>query len=326
MKTKAIVFRAANTPTLEELDIPALAPDEVRVRVQFSGVSIGTESSIFSGVRTHNGTFPLVGGYMASGVIDELGPEVKGLNAGDRVVACGVRLAGGVTSVWGGHSSMQVVKARGVTRIPDGAEMAHAAMYVMPGVGLNAANMAEVKMTDTVLIQGQGLIGQLCGQWCRNRGAKVIAIEPDPRRAGLSRKYVTANVIDPTTENVEARVAELTGGKGPTVVVEATASAKFIDNATRFLRPGGRMVFLSWYPGHISIDFAHFHNNQITAFFPTGSGGDAATQATLWALANGTIRMDGNITDTVPYTDACRGYERLIAGDRSVMGMVIDWR
>jgi 2-desacetyl-2-hydroxyethyl bacteriochlorophyllide A dehydrogenase len=326
MRTHAIVFRKANTPSLEELDLPDLEQDELLVRIHYSGVSIGTESSIFSGTRTHNGTFPLVGGYMAAGIVEQVGPAVQRAAVGDHVTAGGARLTGEVASVWGGHSSRQVVRESGVRRIPDGVEMAHAAMYVLSGVGLNAVTMARVSMTDTVLIQGQGLIGQLCGQWCRNRGARVITLEPDTHRAELSRKYVTDLVLDPADSDLETHIKELTAGQGASVVVEATGAAKLIDNATRFLSPNGKLIFLSWYPGRIELDYGAFHKNQTTAFFPMGAGGETAAQATLRALAGGAIRMADNITDVVPWTEACRGYERIIGGDRSIMGMVIDWR
>jgi len=328
MKTAAIVFRKANMPTIEPVSLPSPTPDEMRVRIAYSGVSIGTEQSIFSGVRTHNGTFPVVTGYMASGTVEETGAAVKGFSEGARVICMGARFAAdaGVNSVWGGHSALQVVRPATCMHIPDGVDMKDAAMYVMPGVGLNAVNMAGIAMEDTVVIQGQGLIGQLCGQWCRNRGAKVITIEPDPARRELSRKLVTEHVVDPSAEDVPERVAALTAGNGATVVIEATASATFISSATRLLCRSGKMVFLSWYPGEISIDFAHFHNNQITAYFPTGNGGREATRATLTALANGSVCMAGNITDVYPFKQACDGYRRIIEGDRSIMAMVVDWR
>ena len=326
MKAKAIAFRQANEPSLEEVDVPSLDPGEMLVRIAYSGVSIGTEQSIFSGARTHNGSFPVVGGYMAAGVVEAIGSEVEGFAEGDRVVCSGARSAGAVNNVWGGHTSLQVVRPGGCMPIPEGVDMRHAAMFVMPGVGLNAVNMANVQMTDKVLIQGQGLIGQLCGQWCRNRGATVITIEPDACRRELSRLYVTEHALDPACEELASQVAALTHGAGPSVVIEATASSRHIASATGFLRFGGKMIFLSWYPGEVTLDFAHFHNNQITAFFPTGSGGPEATRATLEALARGSLQMEANITDEYAFEKACDGYRRIINGDRSIMGMVIDWR
>jgi 2-desacetyl-2-hydroxyethyl bacteriochlorophyllide A dehydrogenase len=325
MKVKALVFRKANNPSIEEVDLPPPGDEQLTVKVQYSGVSIGTESSIFSGVRTHNGTFPLVPGYMASGIVEQVGRKVRELRAGDRVITSGTRLAGGVNSVFGGHASHHIADAGSALKIPTSVDMRHAALHVMPCVGLNAANMAGIGMQDTVLIQGQGLIGQLFGQWCSNRGARIIAIEPDKSRAALARKLVTDAVIDPKEEDVEARVMALTGGAGPTVVVEATASPKLLACATRFLRMNAKMIFLSWYPGDVTVTFPHFHNHQVTAFFPMGVGGQDGARATLAALAAGSIRMADNITDVYPYESAVEGYRRIINGDRSIMAMLVDW-
>lgn len=326
MKTQAIVFREANKPTLEELELPELKEGEMRVRAHFTGVSIGTESSIFSGTRTQNGTFPLVGGYMASGEIEELGPGVSNFAVGDRIVWMASRLEGEVNSVWGGHCSIQTASAARATPIPEGVDMKEAAMFVMPGVGLNAISMANVVHTDRVLILGQGLIGQFFGQWCRNRGAVVIVAEPDATRRELARKYVTDHVLDPGKDGWENAVTDIVGRQGPSVVVEATGSPRLIGQATPFIARGGKMVFLSWYPGEITLDFAHFHNYQATAFFPTSAGGPEAARATLAGLARGAITMGENLSHVVPAEEACDGYRRIIDGDRSIMGMVIDWR
>ena len=322
----AVVFRTANKPTLEEVPVAAPKEGEVVTKTVFSGVSIGTEQSIFAGIRTENGTFPLVPGYMSVGIVEALGPGVTNVAVGETVTTGGGRMEGEVRSVWGAHASRIVTKANDLVRLPEGVKPEESSMYVLPNVGLNGTRIAGVTEQDVVLIQGQGLIGQFCGQWSRCRGARIIAIEPNPVRAALSRKYVTPHVLDPK-EDLVARVKELTDGKGPSVVVEATASPKLIASATRFLRWQSRMVFLSWYPGEIRLDFHHhFHAHEITALFPVGKGNLETTRATLEGFASGAIIMGDNITDVLPYAKACDGYRRIIDGDRSVVGMVVDWR
>lgn len=325
MKAQAIVFREANKPTVEELDLPELQPGEMLTRTLFSGVSIGTESSIFSGARTHNGTFPLVGGYMGTGVVEAVGPGVEGFAEGDRVVAGGSRLEGEVVSVWGGHLSRRVVEAERALKLPEGVDPREAALHVLPRVGLNALWMAKVAKGETVLISGQGMIGQFFGQFSRRLGARVLAIEPNPERAALSKRYAAEEVFDPSDPDLKRKVVDATGGRGPDVVVEATASARLIGAATSLLRPRSRMVFLSWYPGNIEIDFSHFHNNAVVAYFPTGSGAMDTLEEFLRALAAREVVVGDNLTDVIPWRESCPAYQRLVDGDRTVMGMVIDW-
>lgn len=321
----AIVFREANKPTLEEVAIPDPKPTEAVVRTWYSGVSIGTESSIFSGVRTHNGTFPLVGGYMATGVVEEVGDEVARVKPGDIVVGGGGRLESEVNSVWGGHMSLKTMNAASLTPLPDGADPKEAALYVLMKMGLSGASVSGVNEEDRVLIFGQGLVGQFCGQFARNRGARIVTVEPSERRRALSKKYVTPDVLDPSDPSLDARIEEITEGQGPSVVVEASGSAEVITQASRHLRDGGRFVFLGWYPGEIGLVYHHFHAAAATAHFPMGGGGLEATRAVLDCLASGKLVVGDNLTDVVPVADAPQGYQRIIDGDRSIMGMVIDW-
>lgn len=326
MKAKALVFREANKPLLEEVEIPNFTANEIRVKTMYSGVSIGTESSIFSGMRTHNGTFPLVGGYMSSGVVQEIGLSVKGFTTGDRVIVSNSRLKGKINSVWGAHMSIRIANASTVVKVPEKTMMQDAAMFIPANVGLNAVSMAGINEQDNVLIFGQGLIGQFFGQFTKNRGARIIAVEPNRVRSNLSRRYVTDFTLDPFKDDIEIEVERITCGKGPSVVVEATASSKVFNTATRFLRRNGKMVFLSWHPGSISLNFADFHNNEIVAYFPMGAGNKETTRATLKCLSDGSLILGKNITDLIECQNACEGYQRIIDGDKTIMGMVIDWR
>lgn len=327
MKAKAIVFRKANSPQLEEVSLSGLNNGQVLVKIHYSGVSIGTESSIFTGQRTHNGTFPLVTGYMASGTIEACASDVINFKKGDRVISSGTKLEKGINSVWGGHCSHHVANASGLIAIPENCNLKDASMFILPSVGMNAMNMVEITKNDTVLISGQGLIGQFYGQMAAKKAAKVITIEPDKLRAELSRKYVTEHVLDPFSKDMEKEVEKLTDGQWPTIVVEATANKNLISGATKFLRRmHAKMIFLSWYPGEINIDYSHFHNREVSAFFPMGAGDGKTIKAVLDGIAKKEITLGDNITDTYDFTNAAEGFKRIAENDRSIMGMVIDWR
>ena len=325
MKAKAVVWRKANAPTLEEIELPELKPNEMRIRTEYSGVSIGTESSIFSGVRTHNGTFPLVGGYMSFGIVEELGPSTNKFSVGDRVVAIGSRIEGETNSIWGAHMSQRIVEDTGAYRVPDTVSGQDASMFILPSVGLNAVSMVGITEMDTILIQGQGLIGQFFGQFAGNRGARVIAIELSPDRAELSRKYVTQYVLDPNHGDIKVKIDELTDGKGPTIIVECTGNKKLINTVQQYLTSKSKFVFLGWYPDEIELNYHQFHANEVTAYFPMGAGNDNTICGVLDNMGKGSLVIGDNITDIVPFENICQGYQRIIDGDRTIMGMTIDW-
>jgi L-iditol 2-dehydrogenase len=323
----ALVFRSAGIPTLEQITLPSPGDGDVRIKVEYSGVSIGTETSIITGKRTHNGTFPLVSGYMGSGVVESAGTAVKHLKPGDRVACFGTRIESDVNSIWGAHSAWHVCDASMVHPLPDGCDMRDAALWVLPAVGLNAAGMAGITERDSVVISGQGLIGQFFAQWAVARGARVIVIEPDPLRRELAGKLAGAETIDPASCDVVEEVSRLTDGEWPTVVVEATGVPALVAQTTGLIRRmHARMVFLAWYPGQISIDFSHLHNWEATAFFPMGLGNAQTARGVLQGLARHVIQVGGNLTDCVPWREAPDALRRVVAADRSILGMVIDWR
>jgi bacteriochlorophyllide a dehydrogenase len=326
MKTKAVVFRKANSPELEEFEVPSLNADEILVEIEYSGISIGTERSIISGERTSNGTFPLVPGYMASGTVLEIGTKVSKYKIGDKVCGLGNRIEGEINSIWGAQASIQVLAEANCHKIPEGVSMKQAAIFILPGVGLNAASMAEITEQDTVLISGQGLIGNFFGQWCRARGAKVITIEPDPVRADISRQYVTEHVLNPFDGNLDEQIVEISDGK-VNVVVEATANKNLIDNASRFLNMNmdSKMIFLSWYEGDITLKYEDFHNNQVKAYFPTGGGNYIAQGAVLEGFASGCLKADSMIK-TVSPTESLDIYKKICAGDNSLLAVTINWK
>jgi len=325
--SNAVVFRSAGIPTLEHITLPPPGDRDVRIKVAYSGVSIGTETSIITGKRTHNGTFPLVSGYMGSGVVESAGVAVTHLKPGDQVACFGTRIEGDVNSIWGAHSAWHVCDASMVHSLPDGCDTRDAALWVLPAVGLNAVGMAGITERDSVVISGQGLIGQFFAQWAAARGARVIVIEPDPLRRELAGKLTGAQTINPASCDIVEEVSCLTGGEWPTVVVEATGVPGLVAQTTGLIRRmHARMVFLAWYPGQISIDFAHLHNWEATALFPMGLGDIRTAQGVLQGLARSTIQAGGNLTDCVPWREAPDAFGRVVAGDPSILGMVIDWR
>jgi len=326
MQARSMVFRQANVPSLEEVTLPPMGPGDAVVKIHFSGISAGTESSIINGSRTHNGTFPLVSGYMASGIVEAVGEEVSDLKVGERVVSSSTRIEG-LNAVWGGHTSRHVSSAASLTRLPANVDLRDAAMWILPRVGLHGTDVAGVSARDVVLISGQGLIGQFFSQWARVKGARVVALEPCARRAALARELVGATVLNPCEEGLEEKVLEACGGIWPTICVEATGNKNLIEQTTRFLRrDGAKMVFLSWYPGRIELDFSCFHHHGATAYFPMGDGSQATGQRVLEGLADGQIRIGEALTETYVWQQADAVFRRVAEGDRELIGAVIDWR
>jgi 3-hydroxyethyl bacteriochlorophyllide a dehydrogenase len=326
MQSQAIIFHEANRPSLESVTLPEAGPSDVVIEIHYSGISAGTETSVITGARTHNGTFPLVSGYMAAGEVLSVGKEVRDIAPGDRVVSWGSRLAS-VNAVWGAHVAHHICDSSSVTRVPDEVPLSQAAAWVPPRVGLHAVEVAGISEEDTVLVSGQGVIGYFFALWARLRGAKVIALEPDANRGEIARRQGSITVIDPTAPSLDESVFTAGGGRWPTVVVEATGNKALIPQTLRFIKnTGTRAVFLSWYPGDITLDFGRLHNQEVTAFFPTGAGSNETGLSVLDALANKKLDMEEPLLEIFPLAQAEELFARVARNDRSLMSAVIDWR
>src|SRR5689334_17591406 len=78
--TRAVVIRGVNDVRVEEIPVPELAPEEIRVRVKYSGISVGTERWIVTGQRP-DAPFPMIPGYQNCGVVEAVGSLVKNVQA-----------------------------------------------------------------------------------------------------------------------------------------------------------------------------------------------------------------------------------------------------
>jgi len=106
---QALVFPEANRAEVQAYDVPELRLDEMRVRTEYSGVSQGTEMWAYAGKRPEL-KFPTVPGYQSVGVIEEIGPEVRGFTPGQRVLFLSSRLPDSLPPTWmGAHVSHALV-------------------------------------------------------------------------------------------------------------------------------------------------------------------------------------------------------------------------
>jgi len=131
-------------------------------------------------------------------------------------------------------------------RVPAGVSMEEAALSEPLAVATHAVtDRCGIEQGDTVVVMGPGAIGLLAAQVARAEGAGRVLLagtgRDEPLRFGRARELGlrTANV---ESEDVGRMVADMTGGDGADVVVEASGSPAAIALGVRLLRRGGRMV------------------------------------------------------------------------------------
>ncbi len=95
---------------------------------------------------------------------------------------------------------------------------------------------------DRVAVFGTGPIGLLAVQIAKVAGAQTIVVEPAPFRARMAADFGADVVIDPTQEDLIARVNDLTDGLGLSLIIECSGSAAGIASTVDVIGVNGRIV------------------------------------------------------------------------------------
>ncbi len=189
--TRAIRIHQNGGPEVlrwEEIELPAPAPGELRIRHTAIGVN-------FSDVNVRRGgfylarplKFPVVLGNEAAGVVERVGPGATEFKPGDRVVYAGME--GGFYEDTGAYAEARNVPGARLIRLPEGISDRQAAALMVKGLtaSLIVNRLFRPKVGDPILIHaaasGVGLI--LC-QWCKHLGATVLGTVGSREKAKIA--------------------------------------------------------------------------------------------------------------------------------------------
>jgi predicted dehydrogenase/threonine dehydrogenase-like Zn-dependent dehydrogenase len=153
---------------------------------------------------------PMPLGYSAAGEVIDVGPDVTGFRAGDRV-AC----AGGGFAV---HAQIISIPVNLAVRIPDNVTFDQAAFTTLGAIAMHGIRLANVQFGETVAVIGLGLLGLMTVQMLRAAGCTVVGTDPNVARAELALR-LGARWAGTDAAEFAARVAALSGGHGADAVL-----------------------------------------------------------------------------------------------------------
>lgn len=242
---KAVIGRELGPPEtyrLEEIALPAPGKGQLQVAVHYAGVSFVDVLTARGGYQFKPPT-PFIPGSECSGVVVAVGEGVTGFSPGDRV-------SGSALGVFAEALNMA---ASSVSRIPDGANMAEAA--VVRASFLTACYAlgprAKVQPGETVLVLGAGgAVGVAAIQVAKAYGASVIASASSQDKRDLALANGADHAIDSNAEDWRDQIKALTGGKGLDVVVDPVGD-KYTERAFRALGWNGRHLVIGFAAGEI---------------------------------------------------------------------------
>jgi L-iditol 2-dehydrogenase len=165
-----------------------------------------------------------------------------------------------------------------------------------------------------VAVIGQGSAGLWFNFQLRRMGARrVMAIDLDPVRLGLSKRFGADQTILNEAHDVSAVVAELTGGRGADLVVEAAGEIDAINLAVDLVRKGGHILFFGYPRGqHVRFNFEEFFHKCVRAHTIVGAQeepGQVSTRLALELIARGEVDVTPLLTHHVPFEHVLDAYE-----------------
>ncbi len=233
---KAIRIEQTGGPAvmkLVDVEVGKPKPGEIRVRQTAIGLN-------FIDTYHRSGLYPVALpsgiGLEAAGVVEELGGGVKGFKPGDRI-------AYGNGPI-GAYAEMRNLPANRVIKIPKAISDETAAGMMLKGMTVRYLLRAtyKVKRGETILLHAAaGGVGQILSQWAKALGVKVIGTVGSAGKMAAAQAMGCTYVINSSTENVVARVKEITGGKGVPVVYDGVGQATLMTSLD-CLSPRGLLV------------------------------------------------------------------------------------
>ncbi len=255
MRTVAAVLVELGKPlVLAELDIPVLKPGQVLVEVAFSGVC-HTQILECRGYRGEDRYLPHCLGHEGSGTVIDVGPEVRKVKVGDRVILSWIKGSGadipGTVYRWGersvnsgaittfGHHS--VISENRLTVVPSSIPMAEAALLgcAVP-TGLGAVfNTARPNPGQSIAIFGIGGIGLNAVLGASIAGcAPIIAVDINPAKLDLARQMGATHAVSAAATDPIQEIARICP-EGLDIAIEATGRPQAMQQALGAVRSQG---------------------------------------------------------------------------------------
>jgi L-iditol 2-dehydrogenase len=340
---KALVLSEYRRLVVEELPQPVPQAGEVLVRVRACGIC-GSDVHGMDG-STGRRIPPIVMGHEAAGEIAELGADVAGWKAGDRVtfdstVSCGHcwhcrrgevnlcenRQVLGVSCReyrrQGAFAEYVAVPARIVYGLPDQISFEQGAMVETVSVAVHAVKRARLPAKASAAVVGAGMVGSLVIQALRAAGCDpIIAVDLSEERLTLARRLGATHAFKGDGPNLLQGIRTLTEGRGVDAAFEAAGVGPAVDAAIGCVRKGGSVTLIGNAAPRVDLPLQTVVTREISLLGSCASAGEYP--ACLKLIADGKINVTDFISATAPLTDGARWFERLYAGEKGLMKVLL---
>lgn len=335
---KAVILTGPDQFAPGTIEKPVPGPGDLILRMQATAIC-GTDIRILEGKKNKGVRYPSVIGHEISGVICEVGSEVKGFDIGDRVSVANVIPCGNCTSCLSGRENACInrkalgyefdggfaeyvlipsiaVQSGNIVKLPEHVSFEEGALIEPLSCCIRGLKNAGIRFGDIVLVVGAGPIGLMHLQLAKIAGAfKTIISEPNPSRLEIAKKLGADVFINPANENLKDIVMRETNGLGADVVILAIGIPSMINNCIKLCKRGGTVNLFAGFSGtgESVVEANLIHYNEINV------NGSTAYQRTDYyeaarMVAAGRINLKELVTHKFSIDEFQQAYEVVKSG------------
>lgn len=277
-------------------------------------------------------------GYSCAGEVVEVGEDVPGIACGDRVACAGAGYAN--------HAEFVSVPANLCVKLPPGADLKLAAFNTVGAIALQGVRQSEIRLGESCVVIGLGLIGQLTCLLLRATGAKVIGIDIDSWAVAFASRHTADLAWERSEPGLENRIAQATQGLGADAVIitASTESTDPVNFAGNISRQKGRVVIVGAVPTGFERDAYYRKELELRMSCSYGPGRydpvyeehglDYPPAYVRWTerrnmqafqelLQDGRLSLSSLATHEFAFKDASQAYELILARQERYLGILL---
>ena len=328
---KALVLEEYNRLEYTDVPDPVIGENDVLIEVKACGIC-GSDVHGMDG-STGRRIPPLVMGHEASGVIVAKGGKVTGWSEGDRVTFDStvyplndwytlqgrynlsdnrevLGVSPGSYRRHGAFAQYVAIPQHILYKLPDQVTFEQAAMVEPVAVALHAFSLADLKIGESCLVMGAGMIGLCMVQCTATAGAQpVVACDLNEERLALALRLGADQVINPDNQQADEIAMQVTSVRGFDVVLEAVGISSTVNASIRLVRKGGRVILTGNLSPAIEFPLQSVVTREIRVQGSCAIRGEY--EAALKMIASGKIRVDPLISAVAPLSEGASWFQRL---------------
>lgn len=334
---KAVQIVEPNELRVIDIMEPAIDDhDDVLIQMTAAGIC-GSDVGIYHGTNAA-ATYPRIIGHEMVGHVVKVGPTVRNLKVGDRVIVnqvtnCGHcypcrKNRGNVCDnlqvrgvhIDGGYREFIAVPESDCYILPDSISDIDAVMIEPTTIAIQCCSRAELEKDDMLLLLGSGALGSSILKIARQICDTIIVADINDEKLEIARQNGATEVINVLNEDLASKVKEYTGGHGATVSVDAVCNKTSLISLLEATGNAGRVITMGFSVAPTEINQFVITSKELDV---RGSRLQNKMFGKAIELINeGKLGLNGSVSHTFPLIQAQEAFDFVDSHDPSIRKIV----